>query len=139
MYSKILVPVDLAHLEKLSKALNTAIDIARHYKATLHYVTVTNTTPSSAAHNPRELEAELRRFAEEQGKDHGIDTSCSVIATPDTAVELDRRLVEAIKTTGSDLIVMASHVPGIGDRLHFIHSNAANIVRETDISVFVVR
>jgi len=34
---------------------------------------------------------------------------------------------------------MASHVPGIGDKLHFIHSNAANLVKDTDVSVFVVR
>jgi nucleotide-binding universal stress UspA family protein len=139
MYSKILVPVDLGHLEKLSKALNTAIDIARHYKATLHYVTVTNSTPSSVAHNTRELEEELGRFAEEQGKDHGIDTSWSMITSPDTAVELEKRLVSAVRETGADLVVMASHVPGIGDKLHFIHSNAANLVKDTDVSVFVVR
>lgn len=139
MYSKILVPVDLGHLDKLSKALNTAIDIARHYNARLHYVTVTNTTPSSVAHNTRELEQELERFAEEQGKDHGVETSCSMITTPDTAVELEKRLVSAIRETGADLIVMASHVPGIGDKLHFIHSNAANLVKDTDVSVFVVR
>ncbi|SES68500.1 MULTISPECIES: universal stress protein [Marinobacter] len=139
MYSKILVPVDLGHLEKLSKALNTAIDIARHYKATLHYVTVTNSTPSSAAHSTRELEEELGRFAEEQGKDHGIDTSWSMITSPDTAVELEKRLVSAVRETGADLVVMASHVPGIGDKLHFIHSNAANLVKDTDVSVFVVR
>ena len=139
MYSKILVPVDLAHTDKLAKALNTAIDIARHYKATLHYVTVTNRTPSSAAHNTRELEQELQRFAEEQGQDHGVDTTSSLIETPDTAVELEKRLVQAIEETGADLIVMASHTPGIGDKLHFIRSNAANLVKDTDISVFVVR
>ena len=139
MYTKILVPVDLAHLDKLSKALNTSIDIAKHYNASLHYVTVTNRTPSSVAHNTGELEDELRLFAEEQGKDHGIDTTYSLIETPDTAVELDKRLVQAIKDTDSDLIVMASHKPGIGDKLHFIHSNAAKLVKDTDISVFVVR
>jgi len=30
MYQKILVPVDLAHLDKIPKTLNTAIDIAKH-------------------------------------------------------------------------------------------------------------
>lgn len=139
MYKKILVPVDLSHLDKLSKALNTSIDIAKHYKATLHYVTVTNRTPSSVAHNTRELEDELRLFAEEQGKDHGIDTNYSLIETPDTAVELEKRLVEAIEDTGADLIIMASHKPGLGDKLHFIHSNAAKLVKDTEISVFVVR
>ena len=61
MYSKILVPVDLAHTDKMVKALNTSIDIAKHYNATLCYVTVTNSTPGAAAHNPKEL-AEIVRF-----------------------------------------------------------------------------
>lgn len=139
MYKKVLVPVDLAHLDQITKALNTSIDIAKHYKATLHYVMVTNRTPSSVAHNTRELEDELRLFAEEQGKDHGIDTTYSLIETPDTAVELDKRLEQEVEKAGVDLIVMASHKPGIGDKLHFIHSNAAKLVRDTDISVFVVR
>lgn len=139
MYSHILVPVDLSHLDKLSKALNTAIDIARHYNATLHYVTVTNRPPSPVAHNTHELEEELRLFAEEQGKDHGLKTTFSVIESPDTVVELEKRLIKAIGDTGADLLVMASHAPGIGDKLHFIRSNAANLVRDTSISVFVVR
>ena len=139
MYSKILVPVDLAHIDKLAKALNTSIDIAKHYNAALHYVTVTNRAPSSVAHSTRELEDKLRLFAEEQGKDHGIETSYSLIESPDTVVELEKRLVEAADETGADLIVMASHAPGIGDKLHFIRANAANLVRDAKISVFVVR
>ncbi|WP_286222138.1 universal stress protein [Marinobacter apostichopi] len=139
MYSKILVPVDLAHTEKLSKALNTAVDIAKHYNAAVCYVTVTNTTPGAAAHNPKELADKLQVFAEEQGKSHGLRTSSEVLATPDTAVELDHKLLDAIKDTGADLIVMASHAPGVGDRLHILHSNAGNIVKHSDISVFVVR
>ncbi|WP_372981611.1 universal stress protein [Marinobacter sediminum] len=139
MYSKILVPVDLAHTEKLSKALSTAVDIAKHYNAAVCYVTVTNTTPGAAAHNPKELAEKLQVFAEEQGKSHGLRTSSEVLATPDTAVELDHKLLDAIKDTGADLIVMASHAPGVGDRLHILHSNASNIVKHSNISVFVVR
>lgn len=139
MYSKILVPVNLAHTEKMTKALDTAIDIAKHYQATLFYVTVTNTTPSDAAHNPEELAEKLAAFASEQGQPHGLETQSKVIKSADTAVELDKKLVEAIKDSGADLVVMASHSPGIGDKLHFIHSNGANIVKHSDISVFVVR
>lgn len=139
MYRKILVPVDLTHMDKMTKALDTAIDIARHYNATLCYLTVTNSTPSSAAHSTEELTEKLSTLAEEQGKTHGIETDCKVLPTADTAVELDDRLLEAIKETGADLIVMASHTPGISDQLHLIHSNGANIVRHSDISVFVVR
>jgi nucleotide-binding universal stress UspA family protein len=139
MYRKILVPVDLTHKEKLSKALDTAVDIAKHYNATLCYVAVTNTTPSSVAHNPEELAEKLDAFAQEQGKSHGIETDSKVLLTVDTAVELDDRLLDAIKDTGADLVVMASHPPGIGDRLHILHSNGANIVKHSDVSVFIIR
>lgn len=139
MYTKILVPVDLAHTDKMVKALNTAIDMAKHYKATLCYVSVTNTTPSAAAHSPQELEEKLKVFAEEQGTSHDIATDSMVIEAKDTAVELDDKLIEAIKKTGADLVVMASHEPGIGDKLHILHSNGAKIVKHSDISVFVVR
>ena len=139
MYSKILVPVDLAHTDKIVKALNTAIDMAKHYNATLCYVSVTNTTPGAAAHNPKELAEKLNEFAEEQGKSHGISTDSMVMESPDTAVELDDKLLQAIRETGVDLVVMASHPPGIGDRLHILHSNGASIVKHSDVSVFVVR
>jgi len=139
MYSKILVPVDLSHLDKMPKALNTAIDMAKHYNATLCYVTVTNSTPGAAAHNPDELRATMKEFAEEQGNAHGIKTDAEVLESVDTAVELDDKLLDAIKDTGADLVIMASHPPGIGDKLHLLRSNGANIVKHSDISVFVVR
>lgn len=139
MYKKILVPVDLSHTDKIVKALNTAIDIAKHYQAMLCYVTVTNSPPSKVAHSPQELAEKLQTFATEQGKAHGIKTGSLVIETADNAVELDNKLLQAIKDTGSDLVVMASHTPGLGDRLHILHSNAANIVKHSDVSVFVVR
>ena len=139
MFRKILVPVDLAHTDKISKALNIAIDLAKNYGATLCYVTVAATTPSGAAHTPEELRDKLENFAREQGRLHGIDTETRVLLTADTAVELDDRLLEAIKDTGTDLVVMASHPQGIADRLHILRSNGANIVRHSEISVFVVR
>ena len=139
MYRKILVPVDMTHMDKLSRALDTAIDIGKHYGASICYVAVTNSTPSGAAHNPKELASKLADFANEQGQTHGIKTESKVMSTADTAVELDHRLLEAIKETGADLVVMASHAPGIGDRLHIIHSNGSTIVKHSDVSVFVVR
>lgn len=139
MYRKILVPVDMTHMDKLSKALDTAIDIGKHYGASICYVAVTNSTPSAAAHNPKELASKLADFANEQGQTHGIKTESKVMSTADTAVELDDRLLEAIKDTGADLVVMASHAPGIGDKLHIIHSNGSIIVKHSDVSVFVVR
>lgn len=139
MYHKILVPVDLSHLDKMPKALDTAIDMARHYGARLCYVTVTNTPPGAAAHSPEELASKMDEFAREQGKAHGIKTEAKVLHSADTAVELDDKLLDAIKDTGADLVIMASHPPGIGDWLHLLRSNGANIVKHSDVSVFVVR
>ena len=139
MYHKIMVPVDLAHLDKLYKALNTAMDIGKHYGASLCYVAVTNSAPSEVAHNPEELADKLVAFAKEQAEYHGIKAESKVMPTADTAVDLDKRLLEAIEATGSDLVVMASHAPGIGDKLHILHSNGANLVKHSGVSVFVVR
>ncbi|MCG8519987.1 MAG: universal stress protein [Pseudomonadales bacterium] len=139
MYKKILVPVDLNHLDKLSKALSTAVDIARHYQATLCYVTVSNSTPSPAAHNSEELKTKLQEFAREQGDQHAIATETLFIESPDTAVELDDDLLTAIEQTGADLVVMASHPPGVADRLHILRSNGATLLRHSDVSMFVVR
>jgi len=41
MYQKIMVPVDLAHVERLGKALGTATDLAKHYGIPVCYVGVT--------------------------------------------------------------------------------------------------
>ncbi|NWN91363.1 universal stress protein [Marinobacter adhaerens] len=139
MYSKILVPVDLAHTDQMWKALNIAIDLAQKYNAALCYITITNSAPSSAAGNPKELEQKLDTFAREQGKSHGIDTESIMVLTADTSVELERRILDAIESTGADLVIMDSHVPGIGDRLRFIRSNSANVVKNSSVSVFVVR
>ncbi|MGC8122043.1 universal stress protein [Marinobacter sp. VGCF2001] len=139
MYKKILVPVDLAHLDKIPKTLNTAIDMAKHYQASLCYVTVTNSTPGAAAHNPGELKEKLAEFAGEQGRAHGIETSAEVLESVDTAVELDKKLLGAIKETGADLVIMASHAPGLGDALHLLRSNGAEIVKHSDVSVFIIR
>lgn len=139
MYKRILVPVDLAHLDTMPKTLDTAIDMAKHYQASLCYVTVTNSTPGAAAHNPKELADKLAAFAEEQGQAHGIQTETHVLESVDTAVELDDKLLKAIKDTGADLVIMASHAPGLGDKLHLIRSNGAQIVKHSDVSVFVVR
>ncbi|GGC80314.1 universal stress protein [Marinobacter halophilus] len=139
MYKRILVPVDLSQLGNMPKTLNTAIDVAKHYQASLCYVTVTNSTPGAAAHNPEELAEKLAEFAEEQGQVHGIQTDSKVLESVDTAVELDKKLLDAIKDTGSDLVIMASHAPGLGDKLHLLRSNGAEIVKHSDISVFIVR
>lgn len=139
MFKTIMVPVDLEHVDKISNALGVAVDLARHYNAAIHYVAVTPTTPSGAAHSQEEFKGKLQTFAEEQGQQHGISTDSRVIVTSDPATELDDKLLATAREMQADLVVMASHVPGVADKLHLMSSNAGYVARHAEMSVFVVR
>lgn len=137
MYSKILVPVDLRHTDKLDRALRAAADIAGLYDAGMHFVSVTTGAPSEVAHNLSEFEQKLRAFADEQQQKYDIKIETRAMTTPDPVRELDDVLDKAVHEIGADLVVMASHVPGFAE--HIFASNAGYLAEHSDVSVFVVR
>lgn len=139
MYKKIMVPVDLQHVEKIDRSLATAADLARLWDATVCYVAISGRVPNRVAPTPEKFEVEMNMFAREQRERFGIETESLVVSSVDVAVELDDKLLDAIGKVGADLVVMASHVPDVPDRLHLMSSNASWIVRHSDVSVFVVR
>lgn len=137
MYKQIMVPVDLTHIEHLQKALKTAADLANHYDTPVVYVGVTPETPSPVAHNPSEYAQKLEAFADEQARTHGHDASAKAYVSNDPAVEINHTLLKAIKETGSDLVVMQSHVPNVTD--YIWPSHGGSVASHSDASVFVVR
>ncbi|MFW8592927.1 universal stress protein [Cribrihabitans neustonicus] len=138
MFSKIMVPVDLAHASRLDKALQAAADIAhRNNQAGLVLVGVTSALPGSLAHNPKEYGEKLDAFASDVAGRHGLTVSGHTCVSHDPAVDLDVTLLQAAKDIGADLIVMASHIPGISDYL--FHAHGGRIAAQADISVLVVR
>jgi nucleotide-binding universal stress UspA family protein len=137
MYRKILVPVDLAHLEKLEKALRTAADLAKHYGASVTYVGATVGEPSEVAHSPEEFAQKLEEFAAAQAKKHGIDGKAKTVRSHDPARDLNNVLLKEIDAEGADLVVMASHVPGLPE--HIFTSHAGGVASHAEVSVFVVR
>lgn len=138
MYHKIMVPVDLGHVERLEKALTTAADLSRHYGIPVSYVGVSAAAPGSIAHNPHEFEEKMTAFAREQAEKHGLaDVSASACISHDPAVDLDATLLKAVRDDGADLVVMASHVPGLAE--HLFASNAGYVALHAEASVFVVR
>jgi universal stress protein F len=139
MYRRIMVPVDLQHVDKMDKALTTATDLAQRYDAEVWYVAVSGKVPNRVAKSPEAFAAELERYAAERGAELGIDARAKSFSSVDVTVELDDILIAAAGDIDADLIVMASHIPGVPDRLHLISSNAAYIVRHSSVSVFVVR
>lgn len=137
MFKKIMVPVDLAHADKLDKALGTAAMLAGHDDATVTYVAVGSAAPSSQAHTPAEFADRLGEFAKSQADAHGITAKAHAVTSHDPSIDLDDTLLHAAMDIGADCIVVASHIPNIAD--HLWPSHGGSLARRSDASVFVVR
>lgn len=137
MYKRIMIPVDLAHVERSETALAVVADLAKHYDATVTYVAITSNVPSAIAHNPEEFARKLADFAKEQGALRGHRTATQSVVSHDPAIDLDKKLARTVDEIGADLIVMATHIPNMADMLLPSHGGA--LARHTDASVFLVR
>ena len=137
MFKTLMVPVDLAHLETLGRALNTAGDLARHYKAKVIFVGVTAPGPTKVAQTIAQYSAKLDAFAAQQAAEYGIEASAHSEIAGDPTTEVDDALLRAIDHVGADLVVMASHVPGLLD--YIWPSNGGKLAEHAKISVMVVR
>ena len=130
-------PVDLAHADKLQKALQCAADQAKLYGAEVVYVGVTTSAPCSVAHTPEEYASKLADFAAAQGAAHGQPTSSHSMISHDPSIDLEHKLFEAVTETGADFVVMASHVPNMLD--HIWPSNGGKLAEHVKCSILVVR
>lgn len=137
MFDHIMIPVDLAHADKLGHALKCGADLAGLYGATVTYVGVSAATPSSVAHSPEEFAEKLEAFARTEGERHGHKAASHAMTSHDPATDLDPTLLKAVEETGADLVVMASHIPNIAD--HIWPSNGGTIASKAKVSVLVVR
>lgn len=137
MFKKIMVPVDLAHLDRLSRSLEIAATLARADGAEIVCVGIYGNLPSSAAPNPQDYKARIEAFAAEQSAASGVATTAFPVFSHDPEVELGSALLKAIDDTGSDAVVMASHIPGWVE--HIFHSNAGYLASHATVSVFVIR
>ncbi|MFS4436797.1 universal stress protein [Paracoccaceae bacterium GXU_MW_L88] len=137
MYQSIVVPVDLSHRDSLQDALDVAARLAKHNGAKVTYVGVTGTTPSRVAHNLEEYRSALDALAEEEGRKHGHPAEAAIVASHDLRADLDRDLLDYIRKSDCDLVVMASHVPGFLE--FFFSSNGGYIASHAPCSVFLVR
>ena len=105
MYRKIMVPVDLAHIERLDKGITTATDLVGHYGIPICFVGVTAEHSTEVAHTPQEFAAKLERFGAAQSQD---TVATDAYPSHDPAVDLDDVLIAAAKENRAGLIVMAS-------------------------------
>ncbi|HSP00935.1 MAG TPA: universal stress protein [Thioalkalivibrio sp.] len=137
MFKKIMVPVDLAHLDALDKPLTVAADLARHYEAALYYVGVTTSQPSAVARTPEDYEKKLKAFAMSHAPDNGHEPTACVYNSHDPVTVLYNIILKAIKDVGADLVIMGTHLPKHLDVL--MPANGSKVAAHTAASVFLVR
>jgi nucleotide-binding universal stress UspA family protein len=137
MFTTILVPVDLAHTARMGRALAIAASEARQHGARIIYLGITEETPGPVAHNPREYAERLEAFARAEADRHGIAAEALAVASVDPAAEINRLILKAIRDTGADHVVMASHPPRMLDWI--LPSHGGHVAEHAEVSVFVVR
>jgi len=137
VFHKIMTPVDLAHKDRLTRALQCAADMAKTYGAEVVYVGVAAAAPSAVAHTPKEYAEKLEAFAAEQAETHGITASAHPATAHDPTIEIDTVLLKAVDALGADLVVMQSHVPNVMD--YVWPSHGGRLAEHAACSVLVVR
>ena len=137
MFKKILSPIDLAHAEKLTHALTVTSDLAKLYGAEVCFIGVTTATPSALARTPEDYKALLAKFAAEQAQKFGITATSHAIVSHDPSVQMNRDLEDAVSKSGADLVVMATHPPGVSD--YFWSGHGAHLAAHSKASVMLVR
>ena len=138
MYSRILVPVDIDNTDKLTKALDIAARTAKDSDATVVFVAVVDAVPTTSARPEGDrIKAQLDSFAADQAKAHTIKTADHVALRSDFRLSVGADIIDSAKKMDCDLVIMASHVPGIKD--HILSSNAGYVASHAPMSVYVVR
>ncbi|GGB16729.1 universal stress protein [Allosediminivita pacifica] len=137
LFKRIMVPVDLTHRDNLGKTFKVAGDLAKTHGASITYVGVTSTVPSSVANSVEQYTSKLEALAAEEGKAHGVETSAHAIPTTDPTANVNRLLLKAVDDTGADLVVMQSHIPNVVDYIWASHGG--HIAEHANTSVLIVR
>ncbi|WP_347310051.1 universal stress protein [Defluviimonas sp. SAOS-178_SWC] len=121
MFKKIMVPVDLRHIERLGRALQAAADLARLYSASVCYVSVTTSEPNEFGHTPQEAARHFADWGQAEAERRGHAADTRMVVSHDPTVELDKALIDTIDTLGADLVVMATHMPNVADYIWASH------------------
>lgn len=136
MYRTIIVPVDLSQETKGRRILDLAVKLGGD-EARLILVNILEEIPGYVAVElPAGLMDQSRADAEAKLKaiaaDAGVKAEIVVrVGHP------GNQILDLAEETGADLIIVASHRPGLQD--YFIGSTAGRVVRHANCSVLVTR
>ncbi len=136
MSEKILVPVDIAHIEEARSIIQVAM---KHFSDDSSVVML-----NVVEDIPKWAEAELPKGTVQQSLQHVQGKLQELAKNCTREVEIDVRrghayqtILDVVEEKQIDLIVIASHQPGLRD--YYLGSTAAKVVRHAACSVYVVR
>lgn len=141
MYKEILLAVDLGHPDTQDRAVSTALEYCRAFGARLHVITVVPDFGMSIVGSF--FPAGYEQQALEQARDALHAFTAERLPTDLKAQHIIghgtiyQEILRSAEGVSADLIVMASHRPGLEDYL--LGPNAARVMRHASTSVLVVR
>ncbi len=140
MFNNILVAVDLEHDTHMDDLLRVASDIANAYSAQVHLLNVIGAAPAVVSQflpenyekmASEKIEKDLAALAAK------VDLAEGAAASSVRFGSVYQEILAHANKNGTDLIVVASHKPNVGDYL--LGTTAARIVRHASCSTLVVR
>lgn len=140
MFKSIVVPIDIAQPSSWKSALPEAIELARASRGTIAVITVVRDIRAmlEGIHFPFQVEIMMSKSREKLAeivsryRDGGVALEEEV-----RFGSIGHEILTAARERKADLILMASHQPGLRDYL--IGPNAAHIAHHADCSVLVLR
>ena len=136
MYKTILVPIDMAHIEKGKAMIDIAMVQGDKDTQTILLNVVEELPAWVASQLPSGVLDESRQSALKDLKAIA-DTANINVDVEVRAGHPYKTILEVADKSGAELIIVASHQPGLED--YFLGSTAAKIVRHAKCSVLVVR
>ena len=141
MYQNILVSVDLNDQDSWRKALPTAVELCRKFGSRLHVLTVIPDLGMSMVGAYFPANFATKAVEDTRVKLHALldaelptELRAQVVVAQGT---IYHEIIQTAERLGADLVIMASHRPGLADYL--LGPNAARVVRHFKGSVLVVR
>ncbi len=136
MYAKIIVPIDLSHVETGKKAITIAQKLLDK-GGKIYLLNVVEDIPTYVA---AELPVGMLKESKDQALAELKATATAAGIKSDVEVRSGRAasaIMDAAEEHKADLIIIASHRPGLSD--YFLGSTASRVVRHAQCPVFVDR